>query len=69
MIKVRNIYPWEVIEEVEKGNTVYFVDKVSCTVFNSDVALAPTFIKAVKCTEPNRIEFWVLEEVEETNND
>lgn len=65
-MKVRNIYPYEAIEEVEKGNKVYYVDKITCRVSNSEDVNVPSFIKAVRSKESNRYEFWVLEGTEAT---
>jgi len=67
MRRARDIFPFNVFEEIEKGNSVYAVNKAYPADGTLNVNEIPTEY-AVHLIKGGNAVFWVLEIGEETNN-
>ena len=63
-MKYISVYPYWVIDEIKKGNTVYVLDRKTLTVSKVNGWNIQNVIRAIESQEKNRYEFW-YEELEE----
>lgn len=61
--KYINIYSFDVMGEIENGNTVYVVDKRKAEIFVANTAMAKDVAKATK-DRTGRFEFFRIDEEE-----
>lgn len=60
-MKYIDIYSFQVIRELEKGNTVYILDKFTNEIFNAATIRAIDLLSVIKTAEENkndRFYFW-----------
>lgn len=63
----KNVYEFNVLSEIEKGNTVHMVDKELGLVLVANDTPAEILLKAVKNKENERYSFYKVIETEEGN--
>ena len=69
MKEIRDIYYWDVADELIAGKTVYVVDKIENESFCVNNLATEEYFDIVRlCKDtPKRFAFWVVTEVEEQN--
>lgn len=71
MRKYKEVYSWNVLDEIEAGKTVYMLDKecsVTIAINSMTVWTALKWIAAAK-KDHDRFYFWYVEEVEEQEDE
>nr|DAE06082.1 MAG TPA: hypothetical protein [Siphoviridae sp. ctsxw88] len=65
MKKAIEVYPWNVLDEIKKRNTVYVCDKFKCTVNTCNNTAAEFLIcKIERDNKDNRYLFYKFEDVD-----
>ena len=65
MATYKEVYKWNVIDEIGKGKQVYMLDRQNQSVALINDMDAQSAIKIVNCKDnENRYDFWICEETE-----
>ena len=70
MRKYINVYPWDVLDKIEEGKTVYMLDKEFAAVFEVNNLSIVAALKWISVAKENhgRFEFWYAEQEDKEND-
>lgn len=57
-----DVYSWSVIDEIQKGNNVYVVDRLKALVHCANTMVAEDLLWMIFSEEKGRYAFWKVEE-------
>lgn len=63
-MKFRNLYSWHVMPEIEKGNTVYVLDRKAREIYAANDLTVNEAFAVIKMADDgrDRFDFWIEEE-------